>query len=265
MFSICALLYGDHLPLAKRCLDSIVRHAEWEMVSDIRVGLNAVGADTLSYVMSLTVPCPLRIYSEVDGRNVYKYPLMRRMFYDPDCPLPSRVMWFDDDSYFKPEVNANWWLELLSVVKLSTVIGSIYTIPRWRTGQVNGIRFQPWYRGQRIKPVPTFCTGGWWVADTAFLTEFDYPFKELIHNNGDVLLGELCNQQGRTLRHFNRGVAINTKLEGGAESSAKRRGESSLWPWQNGYQYDPAIHAFRVRVIVKDTNLCSPMTSSGST
>jgi hypothetical protein len=66
-------------------------------------------------------------------------------------------------------------------------------------------------------------TGGWWVARTAFLQKWDYPFRELQHNGGDVILGELCRQQDAFMLSWHSRVTVN---------KAARRGEKTLRPFE---------------------------------
>jgi hypothetical protein len=77
--------------------------------------------------------------------------------------------------------------------------------------------------------------GAWWIADPAFLARWDYPFPELRHNGGDVLLGELCRQQGASTFAYRDGVAINA-CPAGHESRAARRGLRTQPLW---HDYDP--------------------------
>src|SRR3954465_12508819 len=100
MFSINVLLYGDHPDLALRCLSSIQARFEPALVSDVRVGVNAVGNRTSEILTEFarTLPAVVHVYRDRERRNVLKYPLMRKMLYDPERPVAAdRVMWFDDD------------------------------------------------------------------------------------------------------------------------------------------------------------------------
>lgn len=254
-FSVCVLLYGTHVDLAKRCLESLLNNADPQRIKDLRVGLNMVGATTAKYLLdsfipewSIRVDTPVYTYSEFIGRNVYKYPLMRRMFYDEQFPLAPKVMWFDDDSYLRGNYE-HFWEDVSLLSNDYMLVGPMYRFTGYRPGQIAGIKAQPWYgnvdpgRGNRL----LFCQGGWWVTRSTFLAKWDYPFKELIHNNGDVLLGELIRQRGESLVDFRKGVAANAN-EQGRESAAERRGQTSLWPWQSDYMYDEAAHDFKVQV-----------------
>src|SRR5688572_19313286 len=83
-FTIAVLLYGDYLPLAQRCIDSILRLPNptfWEL----RIGLNEVSAATYDYVSNLFMTQHdrqqrIRVYNS--PQNIGKYPMMRRILYD---------------------------------------------------------------------------------------------------------------------------------------------------------------------------------------
>jgi hypothetical protein len=249
MFTVCVLCYGDHPDLAGRCLGSVARSADWSLVADVRVGLNEISRTTRLAVRAFARGCPRPVvaYEEEAGRNVYKYPLMRRMLYDPARPPAGRVMWFDDDSFVKDESGPAWWRETAEAARQPGMLGSVYVLNSpFTPAQRSAIARQPWYAGRPVDPphVPSFVTGGWWVADPAFLAAWDWPFPELAHNGGDAILGEVCRQQGVPLRRHNKGVAINYDKARGGESGAVRRGAKTSGPWSGP---PPAgLHDFEV-------------------
>jgi hypothetical protein len=188
-----------------------------------------------------TYDIPAYIFIPEKCKNVGKYPLMRRMFYAESvdiCPLSELVMWFDDDSHvidtFK-STQASWFKKVACMAANTDILGSIYRPgPHYpMTGQIAGIKQQPWYAGADISRDMLFITGGWWVARTALLKSWNYPFEVIHHNGGDIILGELCRQQKYRIQHFNDGVAINYDAARGGESRAERRGLTSSPPWAN--------------------------------
>lgn len=202
MFSVCTVLYGDYPQLAQRLLDSWKLRAH---VQDFRIGLNAVGDKTRELVetwaKSQVRREPVYVYESVNPDNLGKYPLMRAMFYDR--ALASRVMWFDDDSFLDQSIGVPWWDTVLVASLKVTQLGAVHQI-RQRHMQHAVICQQPWYTGKLVddRHLFRFATGGWWVADAAFLQKWDYPFPALYHNGGDSILGELIRQQSGMLVHF---------------------------------------------------------------
>lgn len=235
-FTVCVLMYGRHPDLARRCLDSIMSRLAPNQYK-LRVGLNEVCAETRAYVRGLhDGPLDLRVYESTE--NLHKYPMMRRMFYDSESPLRTPyLMWFDDDSYLIGHYRQ--WLDLVrDQMAKAVMIGGKYAM-ELSGNQHLWIQDQPWYTGKRVSPRDkvTFITGGWWTIRTEVLLAHDWPTPELDHRGGDVMLGQLCRQQGYTMATFREGVAINADWQG-AESKALRRGFDS---YPIGWDYDPGV------------------------
>lgn len=222
----CVLLFGDYPALARRCLDSIFDRAP-NMARHLRVGANAIGHATAAYLDELVARGRLRRTNIYESSvNLHKYPMMRRIFTDPDNQITTEfVCWFDDDSYVKA-ANFDWEAAVVAAMQDADMVGSIYVLAGGFQGQQHlWVMDQPWYNGREVAPghKPRFATGGWWCIRTEILRRHDWPSPELDHRGGDVMLGELCRQQGYRLRAFSQGVAINAD-EQGRESKAKRRG-----------------------------------------
>lgn len=194
------------MQLAEKLLHSITLN---EHVQDIRLGLNGVSRATELFVKAWAyeqmLNQPVYLYQPTDNANIGKYPLMRQMF--KDRVLANKIMWFDDDSYVDPVAGSTWWDSALAVSNKQVQIGSVHFIMQ-RGRQHEVIIKQPWYKGQLVNSRHRFkfITGGWWIADSAFIAKWDYPFKELYHNGGDSILGELLRQQGIQPGTFPNGV-----------------------------------------------------------
>lgn len=197
MFTVCGLLYGNHLELASRVLESI--SSTW-LVGEIRLGLNEVSSDTFDFVCQWAAKksknTKVSLYQPDNGANVGKYPLMLRMFSDITT---DKIMWFDDDSYLENS-NEAWWKAVHVQSKPYAVFGSLHRI-RQRGKQYMAIPSQPWYTGKPVdsRHLYRFATGGWWIGDVSFLKKWNYPFPQLRHNGGDSILGELVRQQDAKL------------------------------------------------------------------
>jgi hypothetical protein len=197
MLTVALLLYGDHPDLARRLLDSLaVRPPAAGLLTDVRIGLNSVCEETRSFVREFCerarLPVPCTVFEP--PTNVGKYPLMRRMF--QDRPLPPQVMWFDDDSYLGRQRSPDWWGRTVDFADHYGQIGRVHFI-RQRSKQYLAIPRQPWFNGEPVSQTTRFrfITGGWWVAKSALLNRWDYPFPALHHNGGDSILGELWRQR----------------------------------------------------------------------
>lgn len=246
--SVNLLVYGDFPDLARRCLESVLAGAAWDLIQDLRIGLNAVSATTRTYLEDRCAKVPRPVYFFVPATNVGKYPLMRRMFFDATIPpLADLVMWFDDDSYLHG-ADERWWQAVIaSFAGPTAMIGQMSGKPM--LGQQDaGVRAQPWYRG---KPVHRghrirFLTGGWWVLRRDVLTTWNYPFPELFHNGGDTMLGELLRQQD--LQLLDAPPAVKSRV---AINRSKRRGLNTPPLYENyqaGQNPDLSHQLFEYRI-----------------
>lgn len=235
--TICALLYGDHLPLADRCLSSITPHLQGTACRELRIGLNTVSAATRDFVQTLQDANFTRITVMESSPQIGKYPMMRRLFYEQPLTT-SHVMWFDDDSFIEPN-NSNFIQRTLDAIGDKVLLGRRYSI-NLRPGQAEAISQQPWF-ARDAQGVPTrpltpkqqvlFPTGGWWLARTDFLTRFNWPLPSLVHLGGDYLLGELLRQQSLHWVNYSTGVTINANMAGVAAKSPRRGWSLTGKPW----------------------------------
>jgi len=223
-FCICALFYGSD-SLCYQFAQRIVNQsfcALGQCGAELRIGLNAVGEPTRQLVaetaqryfaQSTIVDCP---------QNIYKYPMMRRLFYDK--PLTRQfVMWFDDNSYLAADLNTEVWLERVQrQLNACAVLGSVYT-GKLIGNQKAWVENQPWYAGKEPKDYVKYVTDSWWAAKCAALVAHNWPPVEIRHHGGDIMLGEFCRQHDLPLSHFRDGVAINANPSG-IEGAKSRRG-----------------------------------------
>lgn len=234
-FTLTTVLYGDHLPFIQRCIASIRDRLDCS-VAQWRIGMNEVSPRVREWLLRFLEGCGTPIWIWDSPVNRLKYPLLRRMLYEPTLPLLTPyVMHFDDDSALITDDKLGWWRKVRRMMENHDLLGSTYSIPV-HSRQAAGIAAQPWYTGKPIGERISFVTGGWWCARAAIMQQWNYPWPELEHNGGDVMLGALCQQQGLRVHKFREGLWINADAEG-RESRAPRRGASLRPLWVN---YDPA-------------------------
>lgn len=228
--TVCVLLYGDYLELAKRCLTSVVK--AFGDNSQIRVGANEISSATRDWAFNYLQDSVADYLIFDSPTNIHKYPLMRTMVHGDHKIDTDFMMWFDDDSYVDFDKMRNPQIPLHQQITAAMqgvdMIGSPYQIG-WRRDQREFVKAQPWYNGRDpyARGAISFMTGGWWVIRTELLYEFDYPWPVLDHCGGDTMLGEMMYQQERKLRKFTNGIRINADADGN-ESRAERRGFSQL-------------------------------------
>jgi hypothetical protein len=221
---VCILFYGaDNYcdDLGRRVLNTSKRQLAEGNV-EFRFGLNAVGSRRSAYLCAMAEDYFNDALVVESAENIYKYPLMRRMFQAAPLQAPL-TMWFDDNSYLDPEMDVGVWIERVEKhMQYCDMIGSVYT--QGLVGnQAEWIRAQPWYTGKNPGPYVKYAAGGWWAAQTDLLTRFDWPAQDIKHHGGDVMLGELIHQQDLQLCHFRDHVMIQTN-DSGVEAATVRRG-----------------------------------------
>lgn len=218
--TICVLAYGDYPGLLQKCLESIYNNTNVSQF-ELRLGLNAVSERVLKYVQRFVAGRDdIRLYTET--RNIYKYPMMRRMF--TEHPLTTKwVVWLDDDS----RITAPDWLPRLDAYAASRpcdMVGKQY-YHHVSQGMMNWIRAASWFKARDLvlrhgRLISEFATGGWWALKTEVIKRLDWPDRRLSHR-GDVELGSALFQIGAVLRSYAYGVVI---------SGYPRRGASQQRP-----------------------------------
>jgi hypothetical protein len=234
--TIFVLTYGDYGALARRCLDSIIRTVPSTRL-DLRVALNEPSRDNLEGVTSGQYPITKAYLNQ---ENAMKYPVMRKMFRDPECPIETNyIIWFDDDSY---AVKPDWLFDLgRRVVAHHPQNVRMYGHNMYHPLQVQNPRARgwftsaPWHRGKGFRnrqrrEAPNgnciwFCVGGFWALETKAMMECDIPCERLYHNGGDITIGEQLWQGGYLMHNY------NTKKEWIKTSGAARRGFSEKFQW----------------------------------
>jgi hypothetical protein len=217
--TICALTYGNHLPLIRLCLEGIRRHcrrADYRLV----VGANEPSPRTLRYLLRLRREGFIdRLH--LSPVNLNKLPMMRRMFQGGlDTEF---VWWFDDDCHVTSRDALPRRLDFARASPPRTVAWGHrffvnhedefdcgYDVRAW-------IRAARWFRGKPLpswgRPWPAghaalretgrepadgrwyFLTGGSWFARVSALQELDWPDPRLVMQAEDILMGEAIRQQ----------------------------------------------------------------------
>lgn len=239
-FTVCVLLYGDYFDMHKRCLTAITRTCPRDRI-DLRVGSNQLGARSLDLVQGLGRDGLVRVHY-AHKTNEKKYPVMRKMFRDPDAPIATKwLIWFDDDSMCDKNPD---WLALLAqqIVNYPTadMFGPV-RFYRLTEQQPKWVREAPWFRGRPFRdkggrPQPNgdkvhFAVGAFWALRTEAMIKCDIPCQRLGHNGGDWTIGEQLYQGGFNLKNW-------TGDKGIVEWSAvPRRGLSETHPGTAGKKH----------------------------
>lgn len=242
--TVCVLMFGDkqYHALHMRCLNAIISTTPPKRV-ELRIGSNALCEETCQVIDRLVEHGVIKKHYKHD-KNDYKYPVMREMFYDPDCPIETNyVLWFDDDSV--ADRNQQWFTLLVRHIVSNpdaALIGADMVL-NLSPAQMAHYKTRPWYKGKpfRLKngtPAPNgtytkFVAGGFFALKTSAMRDADVPDPALTHNGGDYTIGEQLYQAGYSVSGWNRQKQfIHT-------SSVARRGENQPHfgtpAWQQKY------------------------------
>lgn len=227
-FCVCVLLYGANhycVRMAQRVINTPLRLLGERGIS-FRFGLNAVGDETRDIVRrAVDESFPGAIVVDSPD-NIYKYPMMRRLFYAEPIAA-SFTMWFDDDSCIVPDTDIDVWLtRIRQQMQAYTMLGSVHK-ERFIGNQRGWVKEQSWYNGREPQSYTQFAAGGWWTIRTDVLMRFGWPTTVFKHRGGDVMLGELLRQHNMPLGHFRDNLWINANAFG-VESQSTRRGQAEL-------------------------------------
>lgn len=212
---VLALLYGPHVYLHRRLLDSFKRFLPQNV--PVTLWLNQVEKSTKDRVAE-----EAGRYDVIDStENVRKYVAMRAMMTRHDVPRPDWWIWFDDDSHI---VKADWWSQMTTFIERRRRENVCYIGQKWFVhhlpGQWDFITKATWYRGKppdiiKGKPGVYFATGGYWWLRADVQLMLDWPDVRLNHNGGDTLLGEAIRQNGLPLHNCDYGVKVNDGVRRG--------------------------------------------------
>lgn len=241
--TICILTFGDNLPYIKRCLNSIIDLPTLNEI-ELRIGFNSVPKEIIDHISDFIKTCNKIDYKLfISDKNICKYPMMRRMFYNNENPITTeKIMWFDDDSYITTPTRRGWYDHIIGLLDYVSVCGKLYSYSM-AGNQHEWIKCQKWYRGKPINIknnkyiIPKFPVGGWWAAKMSVLKVLDWPPVNIIHRGGDAMLGEALRQNDYDMSNFISGVAINASLTDPLKQ-APRRGEN---PLSVGINFTPSL------------------------
>lgn len=214
--TICVVCYGEYDALAERFLSTLYRCTVPSLFS-LRAGLNEVEPATHQLFAEYAAQFQ-NIETFVEPRNIFKDPLMRRLFYAR--PITTRwTICCDDDVHFThPD-----WLQRLALRIEAKPEVAMWGMPHtlWRRDQfiIDWIRAAKWYRGlpclRGVDPegneATKFCfaAGGFWATRTDVLQQLDWPDPRLIQANEDFLLGEALRQNEFQIGSFYHGIIMH--------------------------------------------------------
>jgi hypothetical protein len=223
---ICA--YGDHPRITIDSIKNIILFADKPKDLRIIVGTNACGKETTDWLRAMVDLKEIAVLVEsVSNRN--KDPTMRVLIEHVENPF---FVWFDDDTF---PVKKGWDTQVQKLIEKNDfeVSGLIHITSRDAyAGYKDFLGQRPWFRGwdvfeknenPKLRDSSVFAHGAFWIARTEFLRKHDFPDQDMVKKADDMLLGELCAQQGGRLRHCGLGewIGLNKGPRRGAGETAQ--------------------------------------------
>lgn len=231
-FTIFVLFYGptEMHEMHRTCLESILDTVPKER-RELRVGSNMLCQQSLEMIEQYQRSGDITAHYRHET-NDFKYPVMREMFHDPERPITTKwCLWFDDDSFCN--VNREWLTLLAGVMAASPPNVGMVGTPQYSSlngDQQRWVKDASWYRGKPFRSArgisdPSgnktfFCTGSFWAIKTEVIQAADVPDCRILHNGGDVMIGEQVWQAGYSLQSW------NSRKQYVKWSAVPRRGES---------------------------------------
>jgi hypothetical protein len=201
---------------------------------DLRIGLNNVGEKPREFILDYAKRFVRKGISTVvyepdwQGGDSYKYPVQRAMFRDPTNAAHEYFVWFDDDSY----IEQDFFMDLAKQLKRGNwdIVGVPY-IGGLSVPQIKWTMTQPWYTPEIAPPQPRgdfqfavdFIQGAGICIKQSTALRTNWPWPELRHCGGDVMLGEMARHLNLKVGKFSKGLHVNADYTG-KHSTAPRRG-----------------------------------------
>ncbi len=224
--TIGVLTWGDHLPLVRRCLESLDTTLPEGSCERI-VAANDPSQTVLDWLRDKTANGSIdRLL--VSRRNLHKCPMIRHLL---GIARGQYLWWFDDDSHVVDPAAFDRWAGQVERSSPRIVGWGATAYARDCGGfqdaasRQRWIQEADWFCGLPPPGTPGgpevwwFLTGSCWWMRTAALRAIGWPDPRLLHVAEDILLGEAVRQQGWHLANIaNPGIAF---------SDAERRGHAN--------------------------------------
>jgi GT2 family glycosyltransferase len=211
-WTVCVLFYGNHPDLCERFLGSLYRYTD-PAAFHLRAGLNAVCAETARMVRAAQRQHG-NISITASRKNIFKCPMMRRLFHEP--PVETEwIVWFDDDSH----VTGPGWIRDMALAMERNPGAEFFGGLCWVDVSAKLERFirrAQWYRdvprmihSEDGRPIIMFPAGGYWSIRSARIREAGWPDPRVIHFEDDYVMGEAMRQLGVGMAQCVSGVKVS--------------------------------------------------------
>lgn len=212
-FEILICAYGNYPHLIKRLMESLFNNSS--LVHKIHVGLSECGNETKHYLRNLLDNNKITTLIE-SNININKDPIMRLLIDLVNSPY---MVWFDDDNY----INESGWDQKLQLQILNSnadILGFPHVGDR-SFEYTQFLKSNSWYNNIIREDKPNTCffpIGALWAGKCEYLRKYDYPNRNMIKKNDDMLLGDLLHQTSgsfETIKGWNEVFMVNKESRRG--------------------------------------------------
>ena len=204
---------GDVPHIVKRCLDSVL-----SKTIGGRYSLRVVGGNVSPATKTFLQAFPYGSVTFHDGVDGAKYPVMRRLLADP--AMTPWMTWLDCDCYVK---NPRWLQTLASeiVTHYETGTRAFGRIQQHGLREAIGVadprgwfRVGSWWRGRMLRTAQGveapngdkvfYFSGSFFTLSVEAARQGDMPDSRLLHEGGEICMGEQLHQLGYICRTFDK-------------------------------------------------------------
>lgn len=217
---MCA--YGNFPHITITTIKQMLLLAEDPTRLQFMIGMNECGEETTAYLRKLYGEGTIEVLIE-SRVNRNKDPMMRVLI---DLVEEPYFAWFDDDTF---PTKKGWDTKVLGQINALhpfDAAGTIWTARRdLFPGYVQFAAKRPWFKSwtipqeaknHNLKHSAVFPHGAFWLGRADFLRQHNYPDRDMIKKCDDMLLGEMINQVGGSLKTTaDCSVVLNSALRRG--------------------------------------------------
>lgn len=214
-FTVFVLCYGHYTQLHYECIESLLATVPLNRM-DLRIAANEPHSQSRKYFQQLISRGVLTKYYHHD-ENILKYPAMREMFYDKDCPIRTNyLIWLDDDTICNR--NPGWlWALAHTIVEGHSSSENVRMFgPKFcwqlQDRQIQWIQQARWYKGKPFLdpsgiPAPDgryvqFAAESFFALHVDTMRQCNIPDPRFRQTGGGYMIGAQLLQGGYSVMAF---------------------------------------------------------------
>ena len=218
------LTWGPDNSWIMRYLEHIYKHTPVGYFK-LRIGMNDKSQEAIDEILAFVKDKPNFEGAYVANPQIYKQPMVGRIFRDPNNPITTKwIGWMDEDTWpiadewldkIVAEIPAMWAKPDPSAPNGIRAFGKKYFMHVWPMLD-KWVKTAKWFRGKPYaarlgKAKIDFARGGYWLMPYELLIEIDWPDRRLRMCRDDVFMGEALHQAGYGTGNIEHDIPHNDK------------------------------------------------------